>query len=102
MIRDSIPLRHGNGALFRAARAFCMLTRRDSLALTDLCPGPVPPIKFLSLRARLEVLLWAKCGPFALHKMQKPRRRGLASFRFHPFPVRLEYSAKVIVYHRVN
>ena len=57
MIRDSNPLRHGNGALFRAALAFAMLTSLDSLALHDLCPGPVPPIVFIyiSFLARLEL-----------------------------------------------
>lgn len=55
IIRDSTPLRHGNGALFRAARAFCMLISRERLALSDWCPAPGPPI-FTSQSAGLTLL----------------------------------------------
>jgi hypothetical protein len=44
MIRDSNPLLHRSGSLFLAARAFAMLMSRARRALSDLCPGPVPPI----------------------------------------------------------
>jgi hypothetical protein len=44
MTRDSNPLLHLSGSLFLAARAFAMLTSRARRALSDLCPGPVPPI----------------------------------------------------------
>ena len=44
MIRDSSPLRYRSGSLFLAARAFAILTSRATLALSDLCPGPSPPI----------------------------------------------------------
>lgn len=45
MTRDSSPLRQRSGPVFRAARAFAMFASRARLALSDLCPGPGPPIR---------------------------------------------------------